>query len=130
MALCDPLCHSSSSALHFFWINIILSTTRLTRMTGISLHMQWPLTSQSRGSFLKENNWGFFLQIELFAIFPPTLHLDHKPHFEKLCHTNVVLKIKATTLGIPWRETIPRLITQSGRWRRCHETTPPGQCGF
>jgi hypothetical protein len=24
-----------------------LSTTLLTRMTGISLHMQWPLTSQS-----------------------------------------------------------------------------------
>jgi hypothetical protein len=26
-------------------------------MTGTSLHMQWPLTSQSHGSFLKENNW-------------------------------------------------------------------------
>jgi hypothetical protein len=25
-------------------------------MTGISLHMQWPLTSQSHG---KENNWFF-----------------------------------------------------------------------
>jgi hypothetical protein len=28
-------------------------------MTGISLHVQWPLTFQSRGSFLKENNWFF-----------------------------------------------------------------------
>jgi hypothetical protein len=26
-------------------------------MIGISLHMKWPLTSQSHGSFLKENNW-------------------------------------------------------------------------
>jgi hypothetical protein len=26
-------------------------------MTGISLHVQWPLTSQSHGGFLKENNW-------------------------------------------------------------------------
>jgi hypothetical protein len=32
----------------------------LSSMTGISLHMQWPLTtSQSNGSFLKENNWYF-----------------------------------------------------------------------
>jgi hypothetical protein len=29
----------------------------LTGMTGNSLHMQWPLTSQSHGSFLKENNF-------------------------------------------------------------------------
>jgi hypothetical protein len=28
----------------------------LTRMTGNYLHMQWPLTSQLHGSFLKENN--------------------------------------------------------------------------
>jgi hypothetical protein len=42
----NPLCLSSSLALHFsdysFW-----STTLLTGKTGISLHMQWPLTSQS-----------------------------------------------------------------------------------
>jgi hypothetical protein len=31
-----------------------LSTNLLTGMTGISLHMQWPLTSQSHGSFIKE----------------------------------------------------------------------------
>jgi hypothetical protein len=30
-----------------------VSTTLFTRMTGISLHVQWPLTSQSHGSFLK-----------------------------------------------------------------------------
>jgi hypothetical protein len=28
-----------------------VSTTLLTAMTGMSLHMQWPLTSQSHGSF-------------------------------------------------------------------------------
>jgi hypothetical protein len=37
-----------------------VSTTLLTGMTGISLHMQWPLTSQLHGSFLKENN-SFFV---------------------------------------------------------------------
>jgi hypothetical protein len=36
-------------------------------MTGISLHMQWPMTSQSHGSFLNENNV-FLLQIKLHAL--------------------------------------------------------------
>jgi hypothetical protein len=40
-----------------------LSTTLLTEMTGISLHMQWPLISQCRGSFLKENNCFIFYVI-------------------------------------------------------------------
>jgi hypothetical protein len=31
-----------------------LSIALLTGMTGISLHVQWPLTSQSHGSILKE----------------------------------------------------------------------------
>jgi uncharacterized membrane protein len=35
----------------FFPIIRFGSTTLLTGMTGISLHMQWPLTSQSHGSF-------------------------------------------------------------------------------
>jgi hypothetical protein len=35
----------------FFHITLFL----VTGMTGISLHMQWPLTSQSHGSFLKDN---------------------------------------------------------------------------
>jgi hypothetical protein len=38
-----------------------LSTTLSTRMTGISLNMKWPLTSQLHGSILKENNWCFFV---------------------------------------------------------------------
>jgi hypothetical protein len=54
----DPLWLSSSLSLNFFDY-FFLSTTLLTRMTGISFHMQWPLTSQSNGSFLKENNWFF-----------------------------------------------------------------------
>jgi hypothetical protein len=36
---------------------IFLSTTLTAGMTGISLHMQRPLTSQSHGSILKENNF-------------------------------------------------------------------------
>jgi hypothetical protein len=39
-------------------IILFLSTTLLTRMTGISLHMQWPLTSKSHGSFPKERDQG------------------------------------------------------------------------
>jgi hypothetical protein len=36
-------------------IILFLSTTLYIGMTGISLHMQWPLTSQSHGTFLKEH---------------------------------------------------------------------------
>jgi hypothetical protein len=45
----------------FFLIILFLSNTLLTEMTGSSLHMQLPLTSQLHGSFLKENNWFFFM---------------------------------------------------------------------
>jgi hypothetical protein len=38
-----------------------LSTTLLTRMTGISLHMKRHLTSLSHGSILEANNCFFFL---------------------------------------------------------------------
>jgi hypothetical protein len=38
-------------ALHFFLIILFGSTTLLTGKTDISLHKQWPLTSQSHGSF-------------------------------------------------------------------------------
>jgi hypothetical protein len=44
-----------------FLIILFLSTTLLKGMTSISFHKQWPLTSQSRGSFLKENKWSFFM---------------------------------------------------------------------
>jgi hypothetical protein len=37
----------------FFPIILFGSTTLLTGMTGNSLHMQWPLTSQSHGGFSK-----------------------------------------------------------------------------
>jgi hypothetical protein len=43
----------------FFPVILFLSTTQLTKMTGSSLHMQMALTTQSHGSFLKENNWFF-----------------------------------------------------------------------
>jgi hypothetical protein len=42
-------------------IILFLSPPLLTRITGSSLHMQWPLTSQSHSSFLKENNWVFIM---------------------------------------------------------------------
>jgi hypothetical protein len=40
----------------FFLIILFFSTTLSTGMTGISLHMQWPLSSQSDVSILKVNN--------------------------------------------------------------------------
>jgi hypothetical protein len=43
----------------FFLIILFLSTTLSTGMTGISLHMHWPLTLQSHGSIIKENNCFF-----------------------------------------------------------------------
>jgi hypothetical protein len=38
------------TTVHFFPIILFGSTTLLTRMTGSSLHVQWPLTSQLHGS--------------------------------------------------------------------------------
>jgi hypothetical protein len=43
-----------------FFPNILfLSTTLLAGMTGVSWHIQWPLNSQSHGSFLKEKQLFF-----------------------------------------------------------------------
>jgi hypothetical protein len=58
----DPIC-LSSSALHFFQLFFFGSTTLLTGMTGNPLHLQRPLTSQSKkwGFIVKENlNFGAF----------------------------------------------------------------------
>jgi hypothetical protein len=43
------------------------STTLLTGMTGISLHMQWPLTSQLHGSVSQRETLVFLLRIKLHA---------------------------------------------------------------
>jgi hypothetical protein len=53
--------------------NLLKSTTLSTGMTGISLHMQWPLTTQLRGSILKENNW--FFVMDQSPLTPSTLCL-------------------------------------------------------
>jgi hypothetical protein len=49
----NPLCLSSSSAVHFSEYFFLVQHPDYS-MTGRSLHMQWPLTSQTRGSFLKD----------------------------------------------------------------------------
>jgi hypothetical protein len=46
------MCLSSSLVHHFVLIILFTSTTLLNGMAGIALHVQWPLTSQSHGSFL------------------------------------------------------------------------------
>jgi hypothetical protein len=43
------------------------STTLLSGMTGISLHMQWPLTSQSHGSVSQREQLDFLLRTKLQA---------------------------------------------------------------
>jgi hypothetical protein len=40
----------------------------LTGMTGISLHMQWPLTSQLHGSVSQREQLVFTLRIKLHAL--------------------------------------------------------------
>jgi hypothetical protein len=55
----SALCLFSCSALHFVLIILFWSTILSNRMTGISLHMLWPLTSQLHGSILKKNNCFF-----------------------------------------------------------------------
>jgi hypothetical protein len=59
----------------FFTLIVLVSTTLLTGMTGISLQMQWPLTSQLHGCFLKESNWLFVTdqtpQVMIFNFFLP-----------------------------------------------------------
>jgi hypothetical protein len=51
----------------FFPIILFGSTTLLIRMTGISLHMQWPLTSQPLGSVSQREQLDFSLRIKLHA---------------------------------------------------------------
>jgi uncharacterized membrane protein YhfC len=46
-----------------FW-----STTLLTGVTGISLHMQWPLTSQLNSSVSQREQLFFSLRIKLHAL--------------------------------------------------------------
>jgi hypothetical protein len=59
-------------ALHFFTIILFGSTTLFTRMTGNSLRMQWPLTSQSHGSVSQREQLFFSLRIKLHAHSPDT----------------------------------------------------------
>jgi hypothetical protein len=51
-----------------FLMILFLSTTLSTEMTGISLHMQWLLTSQSHGSFSQREQLFFSLWIKLYAL--------------------------------------------------------------
>jgi hypothetical protein len=65
----------------FFPIILFLSTTLSTGMTSISLHMQWPLTSQLHRSILNENNCLLFsLRIKLHAQFPSCKYYFRKFH--------------------------------------------------
>jgi hypothetical protein len=57
----DPLLTFLLLGPPFFQLHILfLSTTLSTKMTSSSLHMQWPLTSWSHGSFLEESHCFFY----------------------------------------------------------------------
>jgi hypothetical protein len=73
-----------------FSINLLRSTTLWTGMTGISLHMQWPLTSQSHGSFSQRD--GLLLRIKL--------HVQHD-HFVALipCWRNEFMRLSRCDAG-------------------------------
>jgi hypothetical protein len=63
----NPLCLSVSSAIfsdYSFQVHHLV----LTRMTGCSLHMQWPLTSQLHGSVSQREQLVFSLRIKLHAL--------------------------------------------------------------
>jgi hypothetical protein len=77
----------------FFQIILFGSTTLLIAMTGISLHMQWPLTSQLHGSVSQReqlffcygaNSMPMFYNIKIFRTphflghFSPTVKFDKK----------------------------------------------------
>jgi hypothetical protein len=61
-----PLVFSSSLVFHFSNYSYLVQHP-VTGMTGISMHMQWPLTSLSHDSFLKENDRFFSLRNKLHA---------------------------------------------------------------
>jgi hypothetical protein len=54
----------------FFPIILFGSTTVLTGLTGISFHMQWPLTSQLHGSVSQGEQVFFSVRIKLHALGP------------------------------------------------------------
>jgi hypothetical protein len=60
--------------LPFFSDYSFWSTTLLTGMTGIPLHMQWPLTSQLHGSVSQREQLFFLLRIKLH-VFHCTLYV-------------------------------------------------------
>jgi hypothetical protein len=57
-----PPCASSPSwSIVFFQLFFFISTTLLTRMTGISSHVQWPLTYQLHNSFSQREQLFFIV---------------------------------------------------------------------
>jgi hypothetical protein len=84
LGVSDPSCLSSSSALHFSNYSFHVHHP-LTEMTGISLHMQWPLTSQSHGSVSQREQLFFCYESNTRQVFnTPKVYLHDKLF---LCHT-------------------------------------------
>jgi hypothetical protein len=69
-------------------------------MTGISLHMQWPLTSQLRGSVSQGEQMDFFVTdltptnaVVTYVLLDCTVHLQRNRMGERACqHTNPYLR--------------------------------------
>jgi hypothetical protein len=97
----------------FFPIILFESTTLLTRMTGISLHLQWPLTSQLHGS-VSQREWLFFsLWIQLHALSP--FHIIETVSLETCSPKNwayfKILKYLSRDNNCPNGENSPSMIS-------------------
>jgi hypothetical protein len=75
----------------FFPIILFGYTTLLAGMTGISLHIQWPLTSQLRGSVSKKTIV-FLLWIKLHAM------IDSSSRFSPFFGEKMAFILKKTRL--------------------------------
>jgi hypothetical protein len=89
----------------FYSIILFRSTALLTRMTGISLRMQWPLTSQLHGSVSQREQLVFLLRIKLqarigscFVRFPTYVCLGHKRKCQLGANFSVGAKIRLKKL--------------------------------
>jgi hypothetical protein len=104
----------------------------LTGMTSISLHMQWPLTSQSQVSSLKENNWFFVTDQTPCPFFDKIntyltsahyiLYLIFKKRSKVIKSPNALAKIRP--IWSPWH------VSQSAKWNGCCCCTVQGQSSF
>jgi hypothetical protein len=84
----------------FLPIILFGSTTLLSGMTGISLHMQWPLTSQLHGSVSRREQLVFHCKSNSMPFIILLFHFIKSPNQGcRMVHYHA----KNTNLGVFWR---------------------------